>query len=461
VNKQTEQIIAKASEIIDRVIKTMLERNGFAISDLKNYDEADRLQKIIDNTKKAWEEKKKYSKVLDEEAKAEAERLKSKSGVVTGKGSAESIAEGDVGKIDTSKVDDAVKKSDEQWTKLTRARELSQLEADRKALREIMYFWDDALEVDKAGGARHIDELNVMREKAIADFLRVDFETALPTFQGRGLATGYEPSTGLKQEGSTGGEVASEASKKAAEKAEQEMASRRAVAEAIREETISAGKSELEIENETYNKKLELLNEFNLSSEELTKQHNEKLELLDMARLESAADLAGGLAALSNATAGENKQMLMAYKVLASAQAGMDTYAAANKAFLTGGGWPWGAVGAAASISYGLANVARINEIHFQQGTKSPDASFGVIPGTSYYGDKVPIMANSGETLLSRSESRDYRSGNAEPMIINYSPTYNAEVSVLQKRNDYREFRRTMKSVMQNRSFERSQASTM
>lgn len=65
MNKQIEQIIAKASEIIDRVIKTMLERNGFTISDLKKYDEVFRLQEELrrrncsliprDNRYELWE----------------------------------------------------------------------------------------------------------------------------------------------------------------------------------------------------------------------------------------------------------------------------------------------------------------------------------------------------------------------------------------------------------------------
>lgn len=364
-------------------------------------------------------------------AKVESERIKQTASgrTISRKGSSMSPMDSSIDvesmKSAESEAEKAAAKADEQYRKILRDREIAELDGQKKQLRIINNFWDDAIAIDKAGGAKHIAELEAMRQKAIDVF----------------LSTGIEPET--------------------PEQADAVRNERLTAALAMQEDLRQAGLTDYQLEMESYNKRLELFKEFKLRKEDLEREHAEKMTMINMARLETAADLAGGLAALAKATAGENKKMLKAYQVLATAQATMDTYAAANKAFLTGGGWPWGGVAAAASIAYGLANVAQINGLHFAQGSKSTDAEFGVVPGTAYYGDKVPAMLSSGEMVLSRSEARDYKKGNAGSgarIYISYAPSYTNDVPEYKKAQDQLNFARTMRSVQSDPTTSRLQA---
>jgi len=433
---------------------------------LKNLDEVKRLEEIYSATEKAILEEKKYKDVVNETALKKAEELKKEQkGKKLKKGVVDDVSSESIDvqamKDEETAAKEAAKKAEAQWEKLYREKELSGLDSQRRSLKEIEYFWDDAIELDKAGGAKHIKELTELREEAISEFLKIDFEIPQSTFEGRGIATSYDPSSIKTTE--TGGQSAADSSALAKEAADNAYNERKRSAELLERETKEARKSDYELEMENYNSKLALLEEFNLSTEELTAEHNERMKQMDIARLQAAGNLAGGLSALMYATADDNKKALAMYKVLATSQAIMDTYAAANAAFLAGGGWPVGAIDAAASVAYGLANVAMINGIHFAKGTKSTDASFGLVPGNSYYGDKVQANLNSGEMVLSRNEAQRYKEevSNNSSMTINYSPTYGTDVSALQKRSDYREFRRMMKTVSNDRSFGRSQASIL
>lgn len=401
--------------------------------------------------------------IADSQAKiatAEAERLKKSAAAkpVSTKGG-EQIEAGGIStqeEIDKAakKRDEAIKKADSQYAGLLRERELSELDSQRRALRELMYHWDEVISVDMAGGARHVDALQKMRDDAIAKMLRpTDVETV---YEVRGRISGGMEPTGPAQQLNDGGQAAAQASAAAYEKIREE---RYNAAVKAQEDAIQAAKSEYQIEEESYQSKLELLREFNLDEEELTAQHNAKINELNMLRLQQAGGLATSLGLLAQQVAGDNKAAMATYKILATAGAAMDTYASANKAFNAAGGWPWGLVPAAASVAYGLANVAAINDVHFAQGTKSPDASFGRVGGAKYSGDMIPAMLTSGETVLSRSESDRYFSGkSAGSVTMNYSPTYNGDVSPLTKRQDMRAARRTMRAIQNDRAYGRSQA---
>jgi hypothetical protein len=88
------------------------------------------------------------------------------------------------------------------------------------------------------------------------------------------------------------------------------------------------------------------------------------------------------------------------YKVLATAQALIDTYAAANAALKTGSGATpvYGYIAAATAVAVGLANVAKINS--FRDGVLDLD---GPGNGTS---DSIPAMLSRGESVMTARETQ-------------------------------------------------------
>jgi len=88
------------------------------------------------------------------------------------------------------------------------------------------------------------------------------------------------------------------------------------------------------------------------------------------------------------------EQNTIAYKAMAISKATIDTFMAADAA-LSSAPPPFGAILMAATIAAGLVNVAKISGA-FEYG--------GIVPGSNYSGDNVPIMANSGEMILNGSQ---------------------------------------------------------
>ena len=82
-----------------------------------------------------------------------------------------------------------------------------------------------------------------------------------------------------------------------------------------------------------------------------------------------------------------------AHKVAAIAQAGMDTYLAANQA-LASAPPPYNFILMGAVIAAGIANTAKIMGF----------ATGGIVGGQSFSGDMVPIRVNSGEMILNASQ---------------------------------------------------------
>ena len=105
------------------------------------------------------------------------------------------------------------------------------------------------------------------------------------------------------------------------------------------------------------------------------------------------------------------------YKAFAIAQATMDTYASANLALKTYPP-PAGPIFAGISIAQGLANVARIGGVQFEDGGIITTGDFQRIKGPSHAGGGVPIYAgnqyvgeaegNEGIGILNRSAFSDF-----------------------------------------------------
>jgi hypothetical protein len=129
----------------------------------------------------------------------------------------------------------------------------------------------------------------------------------------------------------------------------------------------SSAQAELDNENLTREQKKEIERKYNKEKEKLTNEANE--------RMRSAA---------------------LAQRAVANAEAIVQTYLAANKAFSTGGGYPWGLIPMSATIAQGLANVAKINT------TPIPTAETGgsfFIPDLSPRVDDIALRVSAGEKI--------------------------------------------------------------
>lgn len=99
---------------------------------------------------------------------------------------------------------------------------------------------------------------------------------------------------------------------------------------------------------------------------------------------------------LSTATAGY-KSMAGVAKGIAIAEAWWNTYVAATKALDYG---PiMGPIVASLMVAKGTAMVGKINAQKFAEG--------GIVGGSSYYGDRTPVLANSREMYLNTAQQAD------------------------------------------------------
>ncbi len=91
-----------------------------------------------------------------------------------------------------------------------------------------------------------------------------------------------------------------------------------------------------------------------------------------------------------------NRQAAKKEKAIALAQAGINTALAITNAFTVKPLVPLGITMAALAATSGAVQMATIAKARFAQG--------GVVPGNSFSGDRVPILANSGELVLNNSQ---------------------------------------------------------
>ena len=87
----------------------------------------------------------------------------------------------------------------------------------------------------------------------------------------------------------------------------------------------------------------------------------------------------------------------MAAKAIAHAEAGIQTYLAASKAFSEFGGWPTGLIPMAATIAAGLANQIKIASTPIPKLSAETGGSF-MIPDTGRV-DAYPMLFNGGERV--------------------------------------------------------------
>lgn len=114
-------------------------------------------------------------------------------------------------------------------------------------------------------------------------------------------------------------------------------------------------------------------------------------------RVNTGGQYASSLLQVANSAAIIGKAGGDKMKIIAIGEALINTALAATKA-MTSAPWPLSLALAAGATASGLAQVATIQAQKFATG--------GVVGGNFYYGDRVPVMANSGEMILNKEQQK-------------------------------------------------------
>lgn len=122
------------------------------------------------------------------------------------------------------------------------------------------------------------------------------------------------------------------------------------------------------------------------------------------------------------------KQNSNEQKALASTLAVMNTWQAASNALATKAPWPLPQVFAASAVALGFAQVAQINKAKFANG--------GIVGGSSFAGDRVPVQVNSGEMILNKNQQKELFSiangGGSSDAIIKAIDSLGARIASMQ-----------------------------
>ena len=122
------------------------------------------------------------------------------------------------------------------------------------------------------------------------------------------------------------------------------------------------------------------------------------------------------------------KQNSNEQKALASTLAVMNTWQAASNALATKAPWPLPQVFAASAVALGFAQVAQINKAKFANG--------GIVGGSSFAGDRVPVQVNSGEMILNKNQQKELFSiangGGSSDAIIKAIDNLGARIASMQ-----------------------------
>lgn len=155
-----------------------------------------------------------------------------------------------------------------------------------------------------------------------------------------------------------------------------------------------------------------------------TKRHNEQIKAWDAelteARMASLNTFLGGYVSLFSTLAAQNRKYALAAKTVSVFQAIINTREAATKAWAQGG--IFGALGAAGALAGGFAQVASIKAQKFAAG--------GIVAGTSYTEDKVPVALNSDEMILNKTQqARLFSQANGQT-VAQSAPSLNLSFNI-------------------------------
>lgn len=162
-------------------------------------------------------------------------------------------------------------------------------------------------------------------------------------------------------------------------------------------------------EMKAYEKKQKRLAQIDIDSKKrhVANQRAVDSQLLAMDR-EFNQTKVNGAFALANtlnecAVSGAGTQFAIA-KGLAIAQATVNAYMAASMALAQPPGPPWTIPVSELAFSMGMFNVAMIAATGMIQAVTGKYAEGGIVPGSSFVGDKVPAYVNSGEMILNKQQ---------------------------------------------------------
>jgi hypothetical protein len=130
---------------------------------------------------------------------------------------------------------------------------------------------------------------------------------------------------------------------------------------------------------------------------ELQRRQAQEEQRINQFKLQSTASFFGALADLARTGGRRNFE---AVKAFSYAEAVVSGYLAVQRA-LASGPYPWNLAMAAAVGIQTAANIARISAMQppaFEQG--------GIVPGSSYTGDRVLARVNSGEMILNKTQQQ-------------------------------------------------------
>jgi hypothetical protein len=173
----------------------------------------------------------------------------------------------------------------------------------------------------------------------------------------------------------------------------------------------------LEAKAEVYEAQSELYEVFLAREAEIKNKYDEKKKAqnkkaaddyakIQAATLSVASGTFGAMSDLLTVAGGEQKKYAEAAKAMAIIQTTIDTFVGAQRSYnalsgLVPAGPVLGAIAAAAAVAGGLARVAKISGLSFEEG-----GIYNIIPGTSYTGDKKQVGINSREGVFTLDQQR-------------------------------------------------------
>ena len=151
--------------------------------------------------------------------------------------------------------------------------------------------------------------------------------------------------------------------------------------------------------------RLKMLNEAELQYTHAMRKHETERNKI---ALGLASDFFGNIATIAGAFGKKGAKIA---KAAAIAETTVKTYQAATSAYASLAGIPYvgpalGVAAAAAAVAAGMANIQKIRSTDDSGGYAGAYATGGIVPGTSYTGDRLTASVNSGEAIFNKGQQK-------------------------------------------------------
>lgn len=200
-----------------------------------------------------------------------------------------------------------------------------------------------------------------------------------------------------------------------------------------------------------YQSSAEMLVEIDKAKNKELADNSNKIAEIEQANRKASLDtFLNGYNSLFSHLANQNKKWAVAAKTVAVTQATVNTLEGVTKAYAQGGAL--GFITGAGVLASGLATVAQIKNQKFANG--------GIVEGSSYVGDYVPVRANSGEMILNQSQqaqlfkmANNQSVGNSSPVNLTINVSGSSAVDVKKMLFENRnELNKMVASALSNRN---------